>query len=414
MFCSLVKKECKMWLKSIIFYAYVIILFLFYVTQMGSETLLEKPKPNEKGYGMISSSDKNVIMNGTLKDLLGEYEWESFATYPIGFYKEVVLSDSETEQLEKCIDELTGMSRKEWKGQIQEYYDNVSSGLGENGEYVKEEGMDWPLFVSSQISWEDFQNIMKKVENIIGPGSAYRKEELKSHGAVEKTYEQASQEYYDVLQKDRVTGAYARLFSDYLGIILGILPAFFAVTRVVKEKRSKVQLVIYSQKANSFVIVLSRYVGMIVMLFLPVLLVSCFSLTQAVYVAKSAGAAPDYFAYVKYCSGWLLPTILFVTALSYLVAEWTESILSILVNGGVWFLAVFAGSSVSLQRAGWNLIPRFNTVGQYSQYTAMYPQLVKNRILYSVVSMLMVLLAVFIYERKRKGGRNYGAVSKAD
>ncbi len=61
MFLSLLQKECKMWLKSIVFYAYVIILFLFYVSQMGEETVLKQPSPGLDNYGSTYSDDKNII-----------------------------------------------------------------------------------------------------------------------------------------------------------------------------------------------------------------------------------------------------------------------------------------------------------------------------------------------------------------
>lgn len=412
MFGSLLKKECALWLKSIIFYAYVILLFLFYVSQMGSEFVLYKPQPGETNYGIAYSDDETVIMNGTLKDLVQEFARDgSFTTYPVGFYKEVTLSEEEKDEIAACISKLSGMSRAEWEAAYDAYMEGCSVSLDENGRYVNTEKVPWGIFMDSSVTYEQFEKIMERVAEIIGPGSDYEKEELKGHGIVDKTYEQALSDYEDVLYKDQVTGAYARLFSDYLGIVLGILPAFFGVSRVIKDKRSQIKGVIYSKKAKTAAVVGARYLGMVIMMFVPVLLVSCLPLTQALYIAHGAGAVPDYFAFVKYAFGWLLPTILFVTALAYLITELTESLLGILICAAVWFNALFG--STSLMNAGWNLIPRFNAVGKYNMFEEMLPQLVKNRILYTLGALLLTAITIFVYDLKRKGvlGK-YGKISE--
>ncbi len=379
MFLSLLQKECKMWLKSIVFYAYVIILFLFYVSQMGEETVLKQPSPGLDNYGSTYSDDKNIIMNEAIKALINEYERGHFVTYPVMFYKEVVLSKDENRLMEDYITELTGKNKAEW-GQITENY------------------------AATDLNYDSFLELMKKVTKLIGSGSSYEANSLKQHGVVPKTYEDALKEYTHVVEKDHITGAYARLFSDYIGILLGILPAFFGITRGIKEKRSQVASVIYTKRAGSIAIILSRYFGMIIMMFIPVLLVSCFSLSQGIYIANAAGVSPDYLAYVKYCTGWLLPIILFVTALSYLITEMTESILSILVNIVLWYINVSKGTAMLLLGAGWNLMPRFNTLGRYELFQEILPQLIVNRMVYSIASILIVVILIVIYELKRKGG----------
>ena len=51
-------------------------------------------------------------------------------------------------------------------------------------------------------------------------------------------------------------------------------------------------------------------------------------MSKAVFVAKTAGVKVDYLAFVKYAAGWLLPTVLFVTAFSYAITELTEGFLA--------------------------------------------------------------------------------------
>lgn len=404
MFISLVKQECKMWIKSVVFYAYIIILFLFYVSQMGDGMAIKEPQPGKDNYGTVYSKDENAIMNGTLRDLVDEYECESFATYPFGFYKQVILSQDENEKMENCISKLTNKTKEEWQSIINNYYSNFTAGYDENGVYVQEEKVPWSLFVASDLSYDSFKKIMNEITDLIGSGSSYSEKKLKSHGRVAQTYEQAVAEYNDILQKDKVTGAYARLFSDYMGILLGILPAFFVTTRLIKEKRSHAAGVVYSKKASSFAIVLSRYLAMIIVLIIPVFLVSCFSLAQAVYIAHALHVSPDYLAYVKYCVGWLLPTVLFASAVSYLITELTESVLSIMLNVIIWIVSIFADAGNNLIYAGNNLIPRFNEVGKYQLFQDLFFELVRNRIIYTIISVILVGILVILYQMKRKGG----------
>lgn len=404
MFGSLFIKECKMWLKSILFYAYIIILFLFYVSNLDNDTL-EKPKEGQDDYGWTYTDDKNEIMNRTLEDLIYDYEQGYFATYPIGFYKEVTLSESESKKIAECISEITGMKEDEWQAEYDKYLSSLENESDDDAVLIGESDPQWTIKVADGITYSKFVEIMEKVTDVIGSGSDYEPDKLVKHGRTVMTYEQALEEYEEVVNDEKVTGAYARLFSDYLGIILGILPAFFVVTRVIKEKRSKVSDVIYSKKASSTVMVLSRYTAMAVMMFIPVIGVSIFALTQSVYIASVHGVTPDYFAYIKYCVGWLLPTILFVSSLSYLIVEYTENVISLFVSVVVWFVSLFMslGGAV-LEHVGWNLIPRFNSLGRYKVFNEMIPQLIKNRLLFSILSIVFLSLTIFVYSLKRKGG----------
>jgi len=82
----------------------------------------------------------------------------------------------------------------------------------------------------------------------------------------------------------------------------------------------------------------------------------------------------------------------------------TESILSILVNIVLWYINVSKGTAMLLLGAGWNLMPRFNTLGRYELFQEILPQLIVNRMVYSIASILIVVILIVIYELKRKGG----------
>ena len=102
------------------------------------------------------------------------------------------------------------------------------------------------------LTYETFLKEMKEVCKILGPGSDFTAEAIKNSAVVEMTYEDALEEYHNLLEKDGLTGGYARLFCDYMGIILAILPVFVAVTREIRDKRAQMKELIYTRKASSF------------------------------------------------------------------------------------------------------------------------------------------------------------------
>ena len=124
---------------------------------------------------------------------------------------------------------------------------------------------------------------------------------------------------------------------------------------------------------------------------------------QAVYFAKSIHAQYDLFACVKYTGFWLLPTILISLSVGFFLTELTDSAIAVFVQGIWWFTSIFLSTDNLVGSAGWNLIPRFNTVGEFSVYGQMKEQLFKNRLVYTGIAILLMILTVLVYDRKRKG-----------
>ena len=91
MFLSLFWKECRQLLRSITFYLYLVILVLFYFSQLSTFTPLVKPQPGMKSYGADYAVDKKDIMDGTLGKLAYCFYTNSYTAYPMGFYKSVKL-----------------------------------------------------------------------------------------------------------------------------------------------------------------------------------------------------------------------------------------------------------------------------------------------------------------------------------
>lgn len=411
MFLSLFKKECTQVFKSLIYWLFITCLALFFFTQMGKISFASKPvKGQEGGYGWKQSTEKSDIMEGTLGMLARDYDQDSFTTAPVGFTKHITLDASEKEKIARILETCTGLSISEIQDRYQEYVKENTVKLANGASMMAADNFKLPA--KKGMSYKEFEKEMGKVSRILGPGSSYTKDRIKDNGMVEKTYEDALAEYENLMEKDGFTGGYARMFCDYMGIILGILPVFVTATRVLRDKRSGIRELIFVRKAYSFSIVCSRYLALCVTMFLPVLILSFYPLAECIGYAAGKDLALDYTAFFQYSFGWLLPSILIVTALSMLITEWTETAAAVLVQIVWWFFSSFSGQNAMRGGAyGFNLIPRHNTELNYTGFQADFSTLVWNRLFYTLLAVVLVVATVLIYEAKRKGRFGNGKIS---
>ena len=397
MLFKLFMKECSQTVKSLTYWLMVIIMVLFFASQMGQMDMEKAPEKGLEDYGVKPSKDKNIIMSATLGMLAGEYAEGRYTTYPIGFVKSVTLGKEEEAKVGEILKEATGLDKEEIEEKIDEFYEN-------SGGIITSRPVLEPL---ESLSDGRFEEIMQEVDDMLGGGSSYALDSLGDNGSEPKTYEDAVKEYEELVQKDGYTGGYARLFSDYMVIILGILPVFLAVTRELRDRRANMQELIYVRRSSSMTIIASRYLSMVVMILIPVFALSIQPLASCVTYAKTAGISVDYLAFAKYIAGWLLPTVMVVTALGMLLTELTDTALAVLVQGAWWFVSIFMGAkTMDGGRYGWNLIPRHNTILNYSGYQEGFSQLLTNRILYASLAVIAVSVTAWIYSQKRKGRMN--------
>ncbi len=402
MFGQLFVKECRQTAKSLIYWLIVLVMIFDFASQLGDMDIEKKPEEGQEDYGNKLSDDKNVIMEKTLGLLAEEYNRQNYTTYPIGFYKSVTVDEEEDRRIGEIIAETTGLSErtdvekaiKDWYGARQEDTEGTGPVMTEQLALEPVEGL----------RYERFEQLMKEADDILGGGSSYAVPGLEGNAVVPKTYEDAVVEYENLVEKDHLTGGYARLFSDYMVIFLGILPVFLAVTRGLRDRRAGMRDLIYARKGSSASIIVSRYLAMLVMIVLPVLILSFIPLSRCLAYASAAGISADIFAFVKYIFGWLMPTVMIAAAVGMFFTEVTDTALAVLVQGAWWFVSVFMGiDSLRGGLYGWSLIPRHNTELNFAGYYENFAQLVCNRILYASAAVILVVLTVIVYHQKRKG-----------
>jgi hypothetical protein len=330
--------------------------------------------------------------------LAEEYCRENYATYPIGFYKNVTLNKKEINRIEEILEETTGLSGME---EIEKAID----GWYAKGELETEQRTGRLMLKPEEgLTYERFIELMDEVDDILGGGSKYGEGHRDKNAQVLMTYEEALEEYQFLIKNDRLTGGYARLFSDYMVIFLSILPVFLAVTRSLRDRRAKIQELIYTRRASSVVVVSSRYFAMLAMLAVSVLALSVIPLMQCVKYGSVAGVSVDIFAFVKYTFGWLMPSVMITLSVGMFLTELTDTAVAVLVQGAWWFVSIFGGvNSLKGGMYGWNLAPRHNTELNWKGYHDGFSQLAANRIFYAALSVALLAFTVFIYSQKRKG-----------
>lgn len=424
MFLSLFLKECRQILKSITFYLYLIILVFFYFSQLSDFTPITKPVEGLKSYGADYATDKQDIIEGTLGKLCYDFIYNSFTAYPMGFYKNVKLSESELAQVARILEEDTGMNSQELHNFMEKAYEEPSGDFLENpleepsGNPSEEaEEMDythhmqyWPDIKPVEgLTYEKFEEQMKEIDKIIGGGSDYVPARLYKNAERELTYEDVLKEYEDTLYKDKISNAYARLFCDYLGIMLAILPVFLAVTRAMRDRRAKADQVIYARKVSSLTVILSRYLATLVFALIPVCVLGGMVTMQCIYYGKSLNVGIDTLAFVKYILGWLMPTVMTAISIGFFFTELTDTPIAVLIQGVWWMISNFIafGNGTLVGNFGMNLIPRWNTLGKYEKFSGQFSVLVINRIFYGVLALVLLAGTTAIYELKRKGKWNF-------
>lgn len=348
--------------------------------------LMQEPQPGGS-YGFKQEEIPDIIMPAALSDLWMEFCENNYTTYPIGFVKHVKLSETDQGKVAAILSEITGEQKDVILGKSD----------SEKSNPVVRDGMDYSRF----------KELMALVDDLLGGGSNYAPDTLTGYGTVPLTYEEAKERYELAVSSDQVTGGYARLFSDYAGVmVLSILPVFLAVILCMKDRRAKMEALIYTKKISAARLTLIRFLALVIAAMIPVFILSYVSNIMVWGVAN--GMQLDYLAPLKYDLGWLLPSVMISTAVGMFLTELTGSPLAAAVQGLWWMIDVNLGiKTVSSGYSLFRLSPRHNAGAdswfRTEDYQNHFRDLLQNRLLITGISLVLVLLTILIYEAKRKG-----------
>lgn len=392
--------------------------------QLSGGSILDKPKENAESYGLKSKEVPEKIMCGGTDILIIEYLKNSYSTYPFGYYKEVTLSEKEQDEILNIISEITGLNEKQIRnlpngyfpavnGNIIHYGDNESQ--GENGSFTFEMGTnenddssdDYTKHFISQVSYERFQELMKKAENIIGKGSNYSMENLlQYYGLSEMNYEEAMDEYNKTIYDDKVSHAFARLFCDFMARTIGLYPVFVAVIFWLKDKRNRMNELIDCKQTKTMKLIVVRYLAILTAVILPVIILSFESLIPLIRYSADTGIAIDVFAFLKYITWWLIPTAMIVTSLGMFLTILTGTPLAILIQF-VWWFVDSAVTGLSGDTSIFTLMIRHNMLQGSEIISQDFVLICLNRGLFVFFSVILVGLSCMVYHKKRGGKLSY-------
>lgn len=398
-------KECKKTICSLTFVLYVITIFAMYATQFIPELdiPIERPSPNNSNYGSIVKEVPEVLMPAAVESLISEYLAGSYTAYPFMFIKVVKLKESDTVQIAEIIEELTDISRSELD-QFTEYKPGGYYGeTDENGNMmmVYKEAMLPEYHLSEDISYEHFKELMRQADEIIGKGSKYGEKYLVSNfSRVPMTYEDALAEYEELMDEHHIAKAYMRLYCDYLGIDLAIIPVFVCVGLWQMDKKSRMEQLIYSRKISSAKLIITRYLA----------LVGCMAVPVALTFFHAMIGLHNLYPEKNICFGeaaglvilWLLPSITIVVSVGALISELLSPFWAIFVQG-VWWYAALGMNELTGSITKYTLIIRHNNLGKTRLWEQQVGNFIWNRTGYFILSLVLVGLLIFVYEKIRKG-----------
>ncbi|MBU3217640.1 ABC transporter permease [Clostridium estertheticum] len=402
---NLFLKECTQLGKSLIYIVFICITILFYITQyfsgikgndpqyLGSALLkpsyvqnLEKYKKenNIYPYGTTSEEIPEQVMPKATSKLYEEYTQGIYRAYPYDFLKKVKLSKEHTKRIEEILCQTTGASLSELDK------------LNKNGKWNEIH------FSSSSKDYASFKNLMEEANNIIGKQSNYSKGNLKRFGVKPITYEESMKTYKDLIEKDKITNGFARLFSDFMGIVMGLFPVFVVVPFIRKDRKSNMNELIYSRRVSSAKLILSKYSALIIMMMIPIFLLAGVSTLQAVSFSEKLNLTVDYFAFFKYSIGWLMPTLMAVTAVGMFLTLLTETAIAIPVQMIWWYSSVFKGILIGSYDLS-QLVIRFNTIYHRDEFVSIIYNIFLNRMFFISLSAIFVIASIYILNLKRIG-----------
>ncbi len=395
-------KECKKIIFSLVFVIYCVVLFGFYFTQFANDCKkpLEKPIEGQTDYGTIEKEVPEIMMPAAIEGLVGEYLSGEFSAYPYGFYKCVKLKEKDRKKLAEIITELSGITKET----LEKFDDYEPSGyvMGEDGGLAYTDGNIPEINIPPTLTYDDFRELMRKADKIIGGGSKYSDENIIGNfSRIPKTYEDALEEWERFYNDDKITGAYARLFCDYLGIIVSTLPVFLAVFLSERDKSSGMRQLVYSRKITSARLIFTRYFSLVFTMIIPVFITAllAFANVKKIYPDNEL----DKFAILKTAVYWLIPNIMASTAAGMLVTEISSGLIAIFVQGAWWFASIFASSELTGSIRNFTFVMRHNSLLGYDIFQNEWHTIVFNRLFFTVISLLAVLLTAVIFEMKRRG-----------
>ena len=395
---------------SLVFWVFVVVMAAAYLTQFAPELeqRMVEPAKGQESYGTMVVERPDILMPAAVQSLIGEYLQGYYTAWPMGFYKEIHIKEAERVKMAAVIEELSGLTREELDSFTEYEPCGYVERMDENGNLVStyQEAVLPEYVLSENVSYERFRELMREADELLGGGSKYGEGDLlRNFSQIPMSYEEALAEYRANVTKEALGGVYGRLYCDYMGIFLAVMPVFAAAAFWDMDRRAKAGALIYSRKASSAKIVGMRFAALFCCMMLPVLLTFSHAVFRLNGLYREIGI--EWGKAVFLVILWLLPSLLFVTAFAILLTELASPLLAVLIQGLWWFLSLQA-NQVSGSITKWTLLIRHNMLGGSALFQSEWGDFLWNRACYFILAIACVGIEVLVFERKRRGYRGRG------
>lgn len=363
--------EMKYQLRSVVFWILVIVTFVFYNGQFGSDVggqILEPQPP-------VANVNGEMPYYGSTMNLTPEEEMREF-----GF------------QLSRDLNYNQGFDRHGLLNKRIKFRPAQKAAM----ERMRD------LLQSNALTYTEFQAEARALDELLGGNTIYGPRfRFLLHRPL--TYEEAVEEYQTMIHTEGVTNAHGRLFADYLGITAGLFPAFLAAFLLGRDRRTRMNELIRAKKVRPFTYVFGKYLAVTILLSVTYLLIALHPTWSFYQLSVDGGWPFHWWGFLRYALCWVIPTMMFTVAMAMIVAELTgNGLIALAVQMVLWYTSVASlMGDYSLSK----YIIRFNTSGMYDLLQRSAHAITINRIFYVVLSIGLIALCSLIWQWKGVKGR---------
>ncbi len=445
-------RECNTAVRSITYLLFVVALLAMFFTQYSPETaddlkqaqkgilyedtlwggtdnsLLVKPFPGATDYGRIDAEIPDQVMQNVAYRMFRDISNNRYQTYALGvLFTDHSFDDAELKRAKEIFKEVAGESFEQVQNKFYEmdlarvmelfpvteaeakeylentYYKKLTGEFTPNHATSRLYEYEKYIPVSKSLSYEEFKSLVGKFKSMIG-GKTVAYERMADYGSVPLTYEASLARYHSFVADDGISGAYARLFCDYMGIVAGIVPTFLAAAVAMGEiRRRKYEMLADDVSAENpgGKDLAARFLAVVTVTFLPILILSVVSTISLAAGVKPLELTVDRLAFTAYSIAWLLPTLMFSVAVGLFFAELTKTPVGILVQFVIWACSVSLWTADGLNpvKYGANLFLRHSVVGEYQIYRDSFYEIAANRIGYALAAVLLISAAMYLRKK---------------
>ena len=380
---GLIGKEMRMTLRSLVFYAFVLVVCFFYFTQYAAdETWSELAAPSVSAPQNIGTEEHPFYgwkLPGNSAELAKrmrtEMGWDQTAgsttKLRIGFLVDSKLDKDDKAAFAVAVSKLDSILQAPDTYTVEDVYkvsDELNKQLGGNSKYKR--------------GFDEFQSPIESYDEAV------------------TAQKEALVHYNEKVAAGELLPGAARYFSDYLSLPAGIFPVFLSAFLLLRDRSSRMSELIYSRRVSPWVYVGSKFIALGIMLSLVYLVLAVAGGWQTVNALDLKGQTLEAVSiFLGYTAWWLLPTVWASIAFGMFGSMlFRRAVVPIALQIVWWFISVLP---LMGSYGFYRLFIRFNSPDNYDLYREWAGEIALNRSFYLVLALLLTAGAALLWERNR-------------